>query len=99
MKVTAGGSSSDSSSSIATLMFTPPEVLLDTPFNMGCYKIKLGYLNEGIEQELDTTPASCVTKCAEKSSFHRLAGILKLYENFMKLHIHYYISTPLIKTM
>ena len=78
MKLTAGGTSTDSSSTKAILIFTPPEILLDTPFNMGCYNISNHEISDVDDQSSEMTPASCILTCAEKGARYRLAGIKPL---------------------
>ena len=75
MKITAGGTSSDSNSDKATIIFTPPELLIDTPFNMGCYNLSNVDSFQADEQYIDMSPASCILTCAEKGQSHRHAGI------------------------
>ena len=59
MKVTAGGTSDEDSYPFpfATLLFTPPELLLDTPLSMGCYNISSSDLSEEDQQDVNMTPA------------------------------------------
>ena len=78
MKITAGGTSGDSESSKdAKFEFTPPELLLDTPFNMGCYKLSNNELPDAEEENSNMSPAACILNCAPKGSDYRLAGIVQ----------------------
>ena len=78
MKITAGGTDGDSESAKdAKFEFTPPELLLDTPFSMGCYKLSDKELPSAEEQNFDMSPAACILKCAPKGSDYRLAGIVR----------------------
>ena len=84
MKITAGGTSGDSESAKdAKFEFTPPELLLDTPFNMGCYKLMNKELPSAEEQNSDMTPALCILKCATKGSDSRFAGIIRYFHLFI----------------
>ena len=93
MKITAGGTDGDSESAKdAKFEFTPPELLLDTPFNMGCYKLSDSELPSAEEQNFDMNPAACILKCAPKGSDYRLAGIVRyIYIEWNLLYIYIYM--------
>ena len=98
MKITAGGTDGDSESAKdAKFEFTPPELLLDTPFNMGCYKFTDNELPSAEEQNFEMSPASCILKCAPKGSDYRLAGIVRYisieWNLSIYIFIYIYIST------
>ena len=78
MKITAGGTDGDSESAKdAKFEFTPPELLLDTPFNMGCYKLADNRLPSAEAENFDMSPAACILECAPKGSDYRLAGSVR----------------------
>ena len=88
MKITAGGTDGDSESTKdAKFEFTPPELLLDTPFNMGCYKLSDSELPSAEEQNFDMSPAACILKCAPKGSDYRLAGIVRYIYRMESIHL------------
>ena len=83
MKITAGGTITDSPSTKAILVFTPPELLLDTPFNMGCYNVSNWVVSTADDQNTKMTPASCILTCTEKGREYRFAGIIRRVINFI----------------
>lgn len=51
----------------------PVEVLIDVPFDAGCYKV-LSSLTGKISETTDiVTPAWCITKCLQSSETKRFA--------------------------
>ena len=75
MDVVASGSS-------AELQVTPPEILIDVPFGMGCYKIRDDDEKDEanaypIAKEVDMSdpsPASCILECLQKGADYRISG-------------------------
>ena len=57
------------------LYFSPPELLLDVPFSMGCYQGSTANA-ETVDPITDTTPASCILGCALKGPEYRFAGLM-----------------------
>ena len=83
------------------MYFTPPELLLDVPFSMGCYQLPTTERPDGNSlnpesPNSDQSPASCILTCLRKGSQYRYAGIPLLhlftyrhfsYENITALYI------------
>ena len=55
------------------LHFSPPELLLDVPFNMGCYQGEFDNADT-VDTFTDKSPASCIVGCALKDQEYRFAG-------------------------
>ena len=80
---------------------TPPELLIDVPFSMGCYKIREDVSSNAdpITKEFDLpdpSPASCILECFKKDPEYRVAGkrFYQRRETFLrfliKRHFHYH---------
>ena len=74
MDVVAGGAN-------AGLHVTPPEILIDVPFGMGCYKIRddvaVNANADPIAKEVDMSdpsPASCILECLQKGADYLISG-------------------------
>ena len=67
MKVTASNADSD-------LYFTPPELLIDVPLDMGCYELSNDNSFDTETKMPDPSPASCILSCAAKGPAYRYAG-------------------------
>ena len=57
------------------LYFSPPELLLDVPYSMGCFK---GSPDNAVtfDSFTDKNPASCILGCLSKGEDYRFAGVL-----------------------
>ena len=63
------------------LYFTRPELLMDVPFNMGCYEFSTDNSFTADVEMLDPTPGTCIVMCASRGSVYRYAGIILFHYN------------------
>ena len=78
MKATASADNSQ-------LYFTPPELLMDVPFNMGCYEMASDNSFTAEAEMLNPSPANCIVMCAALGSEYRHAGIKSFHYNYHKI--------------
>ena len=59
------------------LYFSPPELLLDVPYSMGCFT---GSPDNAVtfDSFTDKNPASCILGCISKGDEFRFAGVLTI---------------------
>ena len=59
------------------LYFSPPELLLDVPYSIGCFTGSPGNAVT-FDSFTDKNPASCILGCLSKGEDYRFAGVLKI---------------------